>query len=360
MDRKEFIKKSAIISAAAMTLPKFSGATVKGSDKIKIAIVGFGGRGSDALWNMFCADQNIELVAVGDAFSCSVERGKKFLESRIEKRFPGKFKDYWKVGDNVFVGLDAIDKVVKTNADVVVLATPPIFRTDHIQKCLENNKNIFAEKPICIDASQLRRVYEQLIPLANQKRLSVVCGTQMRYQSAIQEAVKRVQDGQIGEIISGQFLRYEPVYLTAATLINDVSANLKPDDVEYQLKNWLSFIWTSGDQFVEQYIHDLDIALWAMAVKNIWNTQLRATVIQILTFNTIGQMVKLLQQLAVRNILQQHTSQELFMEQRDVCICRLANSVSKVKSLGNLVIKSVLNWKLSTSSCCNRFATIRQ
>ena len=277
MDRKEFIKKSAIISAGAMTLPKLSEASkyyknklpktsgvVKGNDKIKIAIVGFGGRGSDALWNMFCADQNIELVAIGDAFACSVERGKKFLQERIEKRFPGKFKDYWKVGDNVFIGLDAIDKVVKTDADVVALATPPIFRTEHIEKCLQNNKNIFAEKPICIDATQLRKVYEQLIPLANKKRLSVVCGTQMRYQSAIQEAVKRVQDGQIGEVISGQFLRYEPCYLTAATLIKDVGANLKPDDVEYQLKNWLSFIWSSGDQFVEQYIHDLDIALWAM------------------------------------------------------------------------------------------------
>ncbi len=283
MNRKEFLKKSAMASVFVAGLPKFSGAVVKGSDKIKVAIVGCGGRGRGALFNMFCADQNIELVAIGDAFAVSIENAKKYLQTNIEKRFPNKFKDYWKVGDNAFVGLDAIDKVVKTDADVVVLATPPVFRTAHIQKCLDNNKNIFAEKPIAIDATQLRYVYNQLIPLANAKKLNVVCGTQMRYQEAIKEAVMRVREGQIGDIISAQFLRYEPTYLMGATVATkdnnllhgadskgtipeDIRklASLQPEDAEYQLRNWLAFVWTSGGQYVEQYIHNLDMALWAL------------------------------------------------------------------------------------------------
>ena len=278
MNRKEFLKKSAVASTLAFALPKFSGAAVKGSDKIKVAIVGCGGRGRGALFNMFCADQNIELVAIGDAFASSIENAKKFLESHIEKTYPNKFKDYWKVGDNAFVGLDAIDKVVKTDADVIVLATPPVFRPEHIKKCLDNNKNVFAEKPIAIDATQLRQVYEQLIPLANAKKLNVVCGTQMRYQEAIKEAVERVRNGQIGKIISAQFLRYEPMYLMGNTVavnipsksilqqknVKELSLNLTPEDAEYQLRNWLAFVWPSGGQYVEQYIHNLDMALWAL------------------------------------------------------------------------------------------------
>ncbi len=272
MNRKEFLKKTALASAIVAGLPRFSGASVKGSDKIKVAIVGCGGRGSGALFNMFCADQNIELVAIGDAFAESIENAKKFLEANIEKSYPNKFKDYWKVGENKFVGLDAIDKVVKTDADVVVLATPPIFRPAHIQKCLDNNKNIFAEKPIAIDATQLRQVYNQLIPLANEKKLSVVCGTQMRYQEAIKEAVERVRNGQIGDIVSAQFLRYEPMYLVGATVATDKDTKLQPEDAEYQLRNWLAFVWSSGGQYVEQYIHNLDMALWALSPNGLPDT----------------------------------------------------------------------------------------
>ena len=282
MNRKDFIKTTAAagamaampaLASAAQTrspihakgvMPKFSGANVKGSGKIKVAIVGIGGRGTGALQNMFDANQNIELIAVGDAFAFPVERAKKIINANIEKKYPGKFNDFWKVGDNVFIGLDAIDKVVKTDADVVVLTTPPIFRPAHIQKCLENNKHVFAEKPICIDAAGLRKVLDELIPMANAKKLSVLCGTQMRYQSAIREGVERVRDGQIGDIVSAQFLRYEPTYLTTGIWRENVNPSLVPEDAEFQLKNWLAFIWASGGQFVEQYIHNLDMALWAL------------------------------------------------------------------------------------------------
>ena len=262
MNRKQFLKSVSLVSAATFVLPRHSFAFAKGSDKIKVGIVGIGSRGTDALTNMFDADNNIELVAIGDAFSFPIERAKKILEAHVEKKRSGAFKDFWMVSNNIFTGLDAIDYVVKSEADVIILATPPIFRPEHIKKCLDNNKNIFAEKPICLDATQLRQVYQQLIPLANAKKLSVVCGTQMRYQQAIAEAVQRVQDGQIGEIISGEFLRYEPRYLTSSVWRGNVDASLHPEDVEFQIKNWLSFIWASGGQFVEQYIHNLDMALW--------------------------------------------------------------------------------------------------
>ena len=236
-------------------------AAAKNADKIKVAVVGCGGRGSDALCNMLAADPNIEFVAAGDAFPKQIEKTAEKVKNFAIKTL-GK-KDAWRVSpETSFVGLDAIDKIVQTDADVVVLATPPVFRPCHIEKCLKAGKNVFAEKPIAIDAVGLRKIYNELIPLADKAGLTVICGTQMRYHSAIAEGVERVRDGQIGDIVAGVFLRYEIGYLERASL-DAPAANLQPDDAEYQLRKWLAFRWTSGDQFVEQYVHNLDMALWA-------------------------------------------------------------------------------------------------
>ena len=266
MNRKTFLKTAALAGAAGMVMPKFSLGAGLGSDKIKVAFVGLGGRGTGALINMVDADENIEIVAVGELFPERVEAAKKKLSEHLGRKYKGngqkKFAEIWKTtGDTTFYGLDAIDKVLQTNADVVALVTPPCFRTPHIEKCLKAGKNVFAEKPVCVDATQLRKIYNELVPLADSKGLKILCGTQMRYHSAIQEAVNRVRDGQIGDIIAADFLRYESSYLHGWY---DVPKNLKPDDVEYQIREWLAFRWTSGDQIVEQYVHNLDMALWAI------------------------------------------------------------------------------------------------
>ena len=236
-------------------------AAAKNADKIKVAIVGCGGRGSDALCNMLAADPNIEFVAAGDAFPKQIEKTAEKVKNFALKTLG--IKDAWRVSpETSFVGLDAIDKIVQTDADVVVLATPPVFRPYHIEKCLKAGKHVFAEKPIAIDAVGLRKIYTELIPLADKAGLTVICGTQMRYHSAIAEGVERVRDGQIGDVVGGVFLRYVPLYLMRQTL-DAPAESLQPDDAEYQLRNWLGFRWTSGDHFVELFVHNLDMALWA-------------------------------------------------------------------------------------------------
>ncbi len=272
MNRKSFIKTTATAAAAVSLVgcnsstakenPVF--ANVKGSDKIKVAIIGCGNRGTGVLRNMFAADQNIEFIAAADLFADQIEKAGKKLKDFVTKSYPNKNYNPWKVTpETTFIGLDAIDKICQTDADVVVLSTTPVFRPYQIEKCLKAGKNVFAEKPIAIDSVGLRKIYNELIPLADKAGLSVVCGTQMRYHSAIAEGVQRVHDGQIGDIVAGVFLRYEPKYLTHSSLEpkNDV---LKPEDAEFQLRNWLAFRWASGDQFVEQYVHNLDMALWAI------------------------------------------------------------------------------------------------
>ncbi len=261
MTRNDFLKTATLAGAASMVMPKFSFGAAMGSDKIRVALVGCGGRGTDALTNMIAADNNIEIVALGDLYKERTEACAAKVKGYIERK-KLKVNDIWKVTpETTFLGLDAIDKVLQTNAHVVALVTPPCFRTGHIEKALNANKHVFAEKPICIDPVQLRKVYNELIPLADKKGLNVLCGTQMRYQSAICEVMDRIHNGQIGDIVSVSCLRYEGSYLTGWY---PVPSELKPEDVRYQLLKWLAFRWTSGDQYVEQYIHNLDLALWAI------------------------------------------------------------------------------------------------
>ena len=264
------LSAAAIVSAAAggcSSAEKENAAAVgvspTGSDKIKVALVGCGGRGNAALTNLIDADQNIEIVALGDVFPEQLELCRKTVREFVEKKYPNKFKDIWKVSpETSFVGLDAVDKVLTTDADVVALATPPIFRPYYIEKCLKAKKHVFAEKPIAVDAAGLRKIYNELIPLADKEKLNVVCGTQMRYQPALIEAIDRIRGGQIGDVVAGVFYRHVGRYLMGQTATK-ANRPLQPDDVEYQLRNWLGFRWTSGDLFVELFVHNLDIALWA-------------------------------------------------------------------------------------------------
>jgi len=270
MDRKTFIRNAAVLGTSAAAMPKFSFARVKGGDKLKIAVVGCGSRGVHDTGMMLKADKNIEIVAAADLFPQNIERFENSVKEAAEKIESGLFDKVWKVGDRKFVGLEAIDKIVETDADIVALMTVPVFRPYHIEKCLKAGKHVFAEKPIAIDAFGLRKIYKELIPLADSKGLKVLCGTQKRYHSTIREAISRVRDGQIGDVVSCLFMRNIGRYLlNSSSYTNDRwaverLARLSPDVAEYQLMNWLCRYWVSGDQFVEQFVHNLDMAIWAI------------------------------------------------------------------------------------------------
>lgn len=266
MDRKSFIKNSALFGLAMASMPKYSMAAVTGSDKLKVALVGCGSRGTGVLKNMIGADSNIEIVALGDLYSKKIQDCQDGVFKYINKNCRDKINEIWKVTeDTKFIGINAIDKILTTDVDIVALATPPCFRVGHMEKCLNANKNIFAEKPVAIDILQCRKVYDTLIPLATKKNLKVMCGTQKRHDEGIAEAVERIHNGQIGEILSATALRYHGKYPN----FMNADKKLAMDDVEYQIQKWLEFIWTSGDQFVEQFIHNFDVALWALNKKPI-------------------------------------------------------------------------------------------
>lgn len=260
--RRDFVKSGAILGAGIAAMPKFSFAQVKGSAKIKVGVIGAGGRGTSAFRNMANADQNIELVAVSDLFEDRLqpavdkmyERIAKDLGEDVAKKIINKSKV------KKFKGWDNVDQLLREDVDVVIEATPPVFRTPHFEKIVAAGKHAFLEKPACIDITQARRMLE-LSKEVDKKGLSVVCGTQRRYHRGYQEVIKRVQDGFIGDIVSTECYWNSSDYVGRPQLNND---HIAVDEVEYQVRNWFSFIWTSGDHIVEQHVHNLDVIMWAL------------------------------------------------------------------------------------------------
>lgn len=223
-----------------------------GRAQLKIGLVGCGGRGSGAGVQALMADKDNILWAVGDAFADRLQSG---LSGITEAMGESGRKDQVQVaGERRFVGLDAIDKVLGSGIDVILLATPPGFRPMQIEKSVKQGVHIFAEKPVATDAPGLRRVLAACAE-AKQKNLTFVSGLCYRYHDGRREIVKRLQDGAIGEIqaIHGNYLTGE---------LWNFPRKPTWTDMELQLRNWLYYPWLSGDMIAEQHIHSLDVMAW--------------------------------------------------------------------------------------------------
>ena len=260
MDRRSFVKNGAVLGAAAAALPRFGFAQVKGSDRIKVALIGCGGRGTGAACNMIAADPNIKIVALGDLFPEKLDKAANkihdFAKKSVGESKASEIIDPSKV--KKFSGWDNIDQVLAEDIDVVIEATPPVFRTPHYEKIVAAGKHAFLEKPGAVDVIQGRKMYK-LAEEASKKGLCVVCGNQRRYDNRYQDLVKRMQDGEIGELLAGQCYWNNGGYIGAW-------ANGKEgteDTLEYQIRNWWCFIWASGDNIVEQHVHNIDVLMWA-------------------------------------------------------------------------------------------------
>lgn len=247
LQRRDFLKTSAVVAGGTMlsgiVVP---GAYAAGSDVIKVAVVGCGGRGTGAAFDAIASGANIKIVALADAFKDRLEECYKSLMNR--------HADKMAVGEEQkFVGFDAYKQAIPL-ADVVILASSPGFRPMHFEEAVRLGKHVFMEKPVAVDVPGARKVLAAAAE-AKRKKLNVVVGLQRRYQRNYREGVKRIQEGLIGDIVSGQ------VYW------NSGGVWLRPrqagqTEMEYQMRNWYYFNWLCGDHIVEQHVHQLDVANW--------------------------------------------------------------------------------------------------
>jgi predicted dehydrogenase len=249
--RRDFLKtSSATVAGAAATASLVVPATAHaaGSDTIKVGLIGCGGRGTGAAEQSAGSGSNVKIYAMADMFSDRLDAAKGHLQSLGDK--------FDVSSDRCFTGFDAYKKLLATDVDLVILATPPGFRPMHLTAAIAAGKHVFTEKPVAVDPTGVRQVLAAAEE-AKAKNLGVVAGTQRRHQACYLEAMKRIHGGEIGEITGGR------CYWNQGSLwVKNRESGWS--DMEWQLRNWLYFTWLSGDHICEQHIHNLDVINWAL------------------------------------------------------------------------------------------------
>ncbi len=258
--RRDFLKITTVAASAAAAASLFpSGVRAAGSDAIRVGLIGCGGRGTGAADNVLHSAPNVHIVALADAFEDRLNGCHSYLTSKAAQE--DKVKQFGNTVDipkeRCFVGLDAYQKLIDLpDVNYIILATPPGFRPYHLRAAVESGKTIFTEKPVATDAPGIRVVLEAA-KKSESKGQHVVCGTQRRHQLGYVESMKRIHDGEMGDITSGR------AYWNQGVLW------FKPHqkgqtEVQYQMRNWYNFPWLCGDQIVEQHIHNLDVMNWGL------------------------------------------------------------------------------------------------
>lgn len=259
-NRREFLKLTSLAVAGSM-LPLSACSTQKemvaaagaaGVDpeyKLKVGLIGCGGRGTGAANQALNADPNVELTAMGDVFEDKMNQSLQILNQIHSEKVNVP-------EERRFLGFDAYQKVLDSGVDVVILATPPTFRPLHLEASVNAGVHIFCEKPVAVDAHGYHRVIDAA-KIAERNNLNLVSGFCWRYHDPKKAFFNRVLNGQLGDITS--------IYTTYNT--GELwSFDREPEwsDAEYQLRNWLYYTWISGDHIVEQAIHSVDFMMWAM------------------------------------------------------------------------------------------------
>ncbi|MDI6846360.1 MAG: Gfo/Idh/MocA family oxidoreductase [Candidatus Saccharicenans sp.] len=256
LSRRDFIKTASM--AAAVAAISGSGALfASGSGRIKVGLIGCGGRGTGAALDCAAASSDVVITAMGDLFPDMLENSLK----RLRERLPAE--RVLVTPETCFTGFDACEKVVKADVDLVILAAPPYFRPAHLKAAVEAGKHVFMEKPVAVDPVGVRSVLASS-DLAKQKGLAIVAGTQRRHQAHYIEIMKRIHNGDIGEIVAAQCYWNMGALWVERAAQNWADRIIKKwSDMEWQVRNWLFTVWCSGDHIVEQHVHNLDVINWA-------------------------------------------------------------------------------------------------
>jgi len=247
VSRRQFLRNStlaAATAAAAVSFPSVLHAQAK--KPINAVIIGIGGRGGGAGRNFLdaCKIAGVDgkIVAVADIFQSQANRGKEHFQVPAER---------------CYSGFDAYVKALEVpGVNYAILATPPGFRAPMFKACIEHGKNVFMEKPVAVDGPTARMMYEAA-ELSKRKNLKVAAGTQRRHQASYIETIKRIQGGDIGDVVTlrAYWVNGGPIWHRGER---------GSTDLERQIANWYHYIWLCGDHICEQHVHNLDVCNWIM------------------------------------------------------------------------------------------------
>jgi myo-inositol 2-dehydrogenase / D-chiro-inositol 1-dehydrogenase len=251
-NRRLFLQKTgaAILTGSLAIQP--SRANTRKNNTLKVGLIGCGGRGTGAAMQALQGDSDTIISAMGDVFPGQIDTAIKELSTEFPERVKVK-------KENQFIGFDAYKRVIASDVDVVLLATPPVFRPEHFYEAVSAGKHTFCEKPMAIDAPGVRKLVEGA-KKAKENNLAVMSGFTYRFDYAKRAFFDKISKGYVGDIVS------------VSTTRNGGQLWSKPkqpewSDMEYRLKNWLYYNWLSGDFICEMMVHSLDLMSWALGDK---------------------------------------------------------------------------------------------
>jgi predicted dehydrogenase len=252
LTRREFAQASAAAASFAILHAK-AGHAQDSAETIRIGLIGCGGRGGGAVLNCLQGNENVKIVALADAFEDRMKSTREKIEGDRRRDVKGKVD---LSDDTCFFGIDAYEKLLATDIDMVIHATPPYCRPQHIEAAVNAGKHIFTEKPVAVDAPGIRQ-FIAAAEKAKEMNLSFVTGLQRRHQTSYTETMEKILNGEVGEIMAARAY-------WCGTLPFAHEREEGWSDLEYQLRNWYNYVWTCGDNIVEQHVHNIDVINWAM------------------------------------------------------------------------------------------------
>ena len=253
--RREFLKQSTGVLAGAALTSAISARCYAGEDNtVRVALVGCGGRGTGAAVNALSTKGPTKLVAMADVFETRLEASLKNITKSFEKQVDVP-------PERRFLGMDGYKKAIDCLGEggLVLLATPPAFRPIHVEYAVETGRHVFMEKSFAVDAPGIRRVLAAG-EKAKQKNLKIAGGLMSRHYAPLEEAVRRIHEGAIGDVITcWAYREHGPVgFSPKAEGMNDLA---------HQIRNYSCFTWLNGSFLLDWLIHNLDVCCW---VKDAW------------------------------------------------------------------------------------------
>jgi hypothetical protein len=262
--RREFLKNSGRIAATSALAAGFgSSVYAAGSSEIKVVLIGCGGRGTGAASNALSVKGGpIKLVAMADVFEDKLKRSYKSLKKRHGDKVQVP-------EDRKFIGFDGYKKAMDClkPGDVAIFATPPAFRWVHFRYAIKKGLNVFMEKPVTVDGPTTVRMID-LAAQADKKNLKCGVGLMIRHCAGRKQLKQRIEDGEIGDIISMRAYRMGGRACVTGPKPEGMSELL------YQIRRFHSFLWASGGMYHDFYIHQIDECSW---MKGAWPIEAHAS-----------------------------------------------------------------------------------
>ncbi|TWU11645.1 putative oxidoreductase YdgJ [Symmachiella macrocystis] len=253
-NRRTFLQGSVITGLGTMAMPTSTRAA-SAADKVTVGLIGCGGRGR-YLSGLFANEKNVEVAYLCDVDQDRLARGRR----EISGKTPQAVNDMRRVLD---------DKTV----DAVIVATPDHWHAPAAILACEAGKHVYVEKP----CSHNIREGRLLVDAARRNKRIVQHGTQVRSTDMMIEAVQKLREGIIGDVLVVKAWNIQKRKSIGHGKPSEAPAGLDYDNwvgpaamVPYQENRvhdgwhwWYDF--GTGDMGNDG-VHDIDYARWGLGV----------------------------------------------------------------------------------------------